>query len=257
MVVKLGVLGGMGPLATVDFLRKLVAATPAATDQEHVPTLVYSACQTPDRTAAILGKGASPLDELLAGVRLLERAGAGCIVMPCNTAHHWHAELAAATTVPIPHIVDVACDGIDGDCAKGTTVGVLATQGTLRSGVYQQRIAARGHICIVPEPTEQEEFVTQAIAMVKGSDIDGARRLLRCAVDRLKRRGADRIILGCTEIPVAMQATEDDRLVDATDALARHCVDWWLDRREVGQRPGADLAPARAGAREAGGRSLS
>lgn len=238
----------MGPLATVDFLRKLVGATPAATDQEHVPTLVYSACQTPDRTAAILGQGASPLDALLAGVRLLEQAGAGCIVIPCNTAHHWHAELCAATAVPLPHIVDVACNVVDRDCGRGTTVGVLATQGTLRSGIYQQRIGARGHDCIVPTPAEQDEFVTRAIGMVKAGDVGGARRLLSGIAARLRERGAERIILGCTEIPVALEATRDNGLIDATDALARHCVDWWLARPPGPQPATCDPALAAADA---------
>src|SRR5690606_23936695 len=85
----IGVLGGMGPLATVDFMQKLVAATPASRDQEHVPALISAIPQIPDRTRAFQGHGASPLPAMLACARRLEAAGAGVIVMPCNTAHIW------------------------------------------------------------------------------------------------------------------------------------------------------------------------
>ena len=104
----LGVLGGMGPLATAAFLAKLALATPARVDQEHIPVLVYGDCATPDRTAAALARGASPLPQLLRGAGFLARQGVAAIAMPCNSAHCWYDELAAAVDRPVLHIVD-AC----------------------------------------------------------------------------------------------------------------------------------------------------
>ncbi len=229
MIAKLGVLGGMGPLATVDFLRKLVAATPATADQEHITTLVYSACHTPDRTAAILGDGPSPLPALLAGLDILERGGADCVAIPCNTAHYWYPQLAQASSVPIFHIVDAACDRIAQ--APGTRIGVLATAGTLETGVYQERIEARGFRTVTLAQRELDELVMPGIRKVKAGDLAGARLLLAEAMDLLGDRGASRIIMGCTEIPLALQGFEPGRLIDATEALACKCVQWWLERR--------------------------
>lgn len=229
MIAKLGVLGGMGPLATVDFLRKLVAGTPATADQEHITTLVYSACHTPDRTAAILGVGPSPLPALLAGMDVLQQGGADCVAIPCNTAHYWYPQLAAASAVPIFHIVDAACDRIEE--APGARIGVLATAGTLETGVYQERIEARGFRCLTPNRGELDDLVMPAIRKVKAGDLGGARLLLMEAMDLLGGRGASRIVMGCTEIPLALEGIEPGRLIDATDALACKCVQWWLERR--------------------------
>ena len=106
----LGILGGMGPLATADFYAKLIAQTPAARDQDHVPVVIYAVPQVPDRTAALLRGGATPVPALLAGLRTLVAAGAQAIAMPCNTAHAWFDELAAQSPVPLLHIADAAAD---------------------------------------------------------------------------------------------------------------------------------------------------
>src|SRR4051812_8597528 len=103
----LGVLGGIGPMATVDFMSKVVQNTPAARDQDHIPMVVCSAVDIPDRTAAILGEGADPFPAMRDALRRLEAVGARCIAIPCNTAHHWHAALQAETSARILHIVDV------------------------------------------------------------------------------------------------------------------------------------------------------
>jgi aspartate racemase len=103
----IGVLGGMGPAATVDFLAKLIRLTPAERDQDHVPVVVLSEPRVPDRVGPIMdGRGPSPLDALRRGIRTLERAGAGCIAIPCHTAHFWYDQMVASAHVPILHIAD-------------------------------------------------------------------------------------------------------------------------------------------------------
>ena len=105
-----GVLGGMGPLATIDFMHKVLGATPASSDQDHVPLIVSSIPQVPDRTAAFRGDGASPLAAMVASGQRLADAGAGLVVIPCNTAHLWYAEIQSALDLPMLHLVDAALE---------------------------------------------------------------------------------------------------------------------------------------------------
>ena len=135
----IGVLGGMGPAATVDFLRHMVELTPAACDQEHLPLLVSSVPQIPDRSAAFLGLGDSPLDALVAHGQRLVRAGASVMVMPCNTAHLWFEPLQEALGVPMLHIVDATLAELDSGPGHTVHVGLLATPATTFSGLYVGR----------------------------------------------------------------------------------------------------------------------
>jgi aspartate racemase len=221
----LGVLGGMGPMATVDFLAKLVRATPAGRDQDHIPTLVCSAVDIPDRADAILGTGPDPLPAMRAALARLEAGGATRIAIPCNTAHHWHAALQAGTGLPILHIVDAVAEtlartGIE----TGGRIGLLATDGTLRAGLYRERLAWRGIACRAPGP-EGQAAVTAAIRLVKAHRVAEARPLLEAQVRALSEAGCDRVVMACTEIPIALAGSDPSGLlVDATEALARACV---------------------------------
>ncbi len=230
-----GILGGMGPLATADFLRKFIENTPAKTDQDHIPTLVHNVPQIPDRTASILGAGPSPLPELLQGARFLVDSGASVIAMPCNTAHHWHRDLQAASPIPILHIVDSVHWALSRrNGSPVARVGLLATSGSLMAGFYQSRLAEHGVHCLVPEPDEQHRLVMAAVTLVKSGAVAQARALLLAAADRLIADGAQRVILGCTEIPIALADVPDayhGLFLDATDALARCSVQWWTSRQ--------------------------
>jgi aspartate racemase len=225
----LGILGGMGPLATADFYEKLIAQTPAARDQEHVPVVIYAVPQVPDRTEALLRGGPSPLPALQAGLRALVAAGAQAIAIPCNTAHAWYDELAAASPVPILHIADAAADAAARIAGAGARLGLVATSGTLASDFYPRRLAARGFECTTPTGAEMGALVTPGIAKVKAGDIDEAGRLLERAVEALVERGAAAVVLGCTEVPVALDRIGSGlrpRCIDATAALAGACVAW-------------------------------
>jgi aspartate racemase len=226
MKAMIGILGGMGPLATVDFLGKLVERTRATSDQEHVPVVVYSVPQIPDRNASILRGGESPLPAMQAGMRTLERAGARAIAIACNTAHYWYDDLARECSVPLLHIADCACAQLGSDVAN---VGLLATKGTLAAGFYQQRLASRGCRCLINRQDEIDSWVIPAIGLVKAGDRQGAGALLQQALAALFERGAQRVILACTEIPPALErvaAPQLSRCIDATAALADACIDW-------------------------------
>jgi aspartate racemase len=238
----LGVLGGMGPAATVDFLRKLIELTPAARDEEHVPLVVYSVPQMPDRTAAILAEGPSPLPAMLRGIRVLAQAGAQCVAIPCNTAHHWYRELVARGGLPILHIADAACERLAGLGLRGGAVGLIATSGTLAAGFYQERLAARGYRALVPTEADQERFVMRGIAQVKAGELAAARASLAPAARELVAAGARALVFACTEVPIALErdAGLGAPVVDATEALAAACVRWALEA------PARAPAPARA-----------
>jgi aspartate racemase len=240
----LGVLGGMGPLATADFYEKLIALTSAACDQEHVPVLIYAVPQVPDRTAALVNGGASPLPALLAGLRTLTAAGAQAIAIPCNTAHAWYDELAAASPVPILHIADAAADAAARIAGPGARLALVATSGTLAAGVYPRRFAARGFDCATPTDAEMRDLVMPGIGRVKAGAVDEGGRLLERAVGALLERGAGAVVLGCTEVPVALDRIASPlraQCVDATAALATACVAWWgRTRRPEPAGPGLD-----------------
>lgn len=227
----LGILGGMGPSATADFFAKLVALTPARCDQEHVPLLLSCLPQTPDRSAAILGNGPSPLPCLLLGLRRLVDAGALAIVVPCNSSHHWFDELQAASPAPILHIADAAISALPADPRP---VALLATRGALHSGFYQRKLEARGQSWWRPDPGNGQEAVDDAIAAIKRGDPAAAGEAMRTVWQHCAAAGVGAAIMACTEIPLAAGhapppafATIDTNLELARCALAHALERGW------------------------------
>jgi aspartate racemase len=224
----LGVLGGMGPLASAHFMVRLTELTPAATDQEHVPAVLWSDPRVPDRTRGRLEGGADPEPWLLRGVRGLKAAGCGAIAIPCNTAHGWY-DAMAAEGLPILHIVDAAAVQLL-KIVPGGTIGVMGTAATLRMRLYQERLESNGWRCLVPSDGEMMTMVTPAIAMVKAGRVAEAYEPLAMVAKSLAARGARAVVLGCTEIPLGIQAGPWRSLgihfVDTIDALALAAIAW-------------------------------
>ncbi len=217
----IGILGGMGPLATVDFMQKVIEATPAERDQDHVPLIVYSVPQIPDRVSAASAGTDEPLPAMLTGIRTLEQAGVEAIAIACNTAHAWYDHLAASTSVRIIHMVDAV---ISAAAHNNGPVALMATVGTLQAGIYQHHLEKAGWQTLVPQPDAQN-LIINAIAAVKLGEIEGARASFDDAADRLLQSGAERLLLACTELPVAARGSiHEARCLDATDCLARACV---------------------------------
>jgi aspartate racemase len=219
----LGILGGMGPLAGAAFAARLVALTPAARDQDHVPALLCNDPRVPDRSSARLGQGPDPLEAMLASLRLLERAGAELIAIPCNTAHLWYEQMAARTQVPLLHIVQAVCDDLERLGARGP-VGLMGTPATLKLGLYQQPLRERGYEVLVPDDAGVAQCV-EAIAAVKANRPEDAFAPAADCIRGLRARGARSVVLGCTELPLALpherRAGFDLVLTDSIDALAR------------------------------------
>ena len=229
----LGVLGGMGPLATAQFLRRLVELTPAERDQDHVPTVVWSCPQIPDRVAPILGEGESPrpqspLPKLRDGLVVLSGAGALAIAIPCNTVHYWLGDLEAASAVPILSIIDAVLGEV-GAVAPNQPVALLATAAALHAQLYQGRLEERGHTVLVPDESDMADLLLPSIALVKRGQLAEAGDLLNRLIDELETRGATAVVAACTEIPLALAARPHSAalpIIDSLDALARTSLRW-------------------------------
>jgi len=222
-VKRLGILGGMGPEAAIDLQYKVLRHTDARTDQEHLPVVVWNVPQIPERSAAIFGHGPSPLPEMQAGVAALQRLGAQCIAIACNTAHHWYAELQASVQIPVLHIADACCEML-GPGDRVGRVALLSTRGTLASGFYQQRLSAAGFDLRVPTGP-QVEALARAIGCIKAGQYDQAVACINPVVEDLCGQGVQRIILACTELPLVMnRMAVREMCIDATEALAQAAV---------------------------------
>lgn len=221
-----GVLGGMGPLAGVDLMRRIIAFTPASKDQNHIPLVTYSVPQIPDRSAAIVGAGLSPLAAMAAGVQVLDAAGAVEIAIACCTAHHWHAQLSATTSRRILHVADALEEELARRDLRSGVVGLLATEGTLVSGFLQRRLAAADLRTVTLDEVELRQLFDPGIALIKKGQIAEGGALLKPAAERLLGKGAEQLILGCSELGLVLN-DHSGVCVDTMDALARHCVTRW------------------------------
>lgn len=225
----LGVLGGMGPMATVDFLGKLTRITAARRDQDHLPWLTFCQPGTPDRTEAILAGNDASLPFLTKGVAWLARQGVKLIVVPCNTSHFWFKEMeAAAAPVPMLHIADAVVDVLRrGEAAVGV-VAVLASRGTADKLIYHRRLQDGGFE-VFPLANEDQLVLDRIIGDVKGGQEDRIREsrlAMRHLLERLACQGVKAAILGCTELPLALdgEAPPGLLLVDSSVALAQDCL---------------------------------
>ncbi|PXW97483.1 aspartate racemase [Sphaerotilus hippei] len=222
----IGVLGGMGPAATVDFMAKLVALTPARRDQDHLPMVVANLPQVPDRSAAILGRGPDPLPSLQRGIDLLNHSDVGVVVIPCNSSHHWYAQLSASSQAPILHIAQACVRKVP----DGGRTCVLATRGALASGFYQRELAARGIDWEIPDGEREQPLVDETIRLVKAGQPEQAGRRLQQMLAHAHGRGVEVVIMACTELPLAASHADTHGLllIDSTLELARSTVDYAL-----------------------------
>ncbi|MGF6610314.1 aspartate racemase [Paraburkholderia sp. WSM4175] len=254
---RLGVVGGIGPAATVDFMAKLVRHTPAARDQDHIRIMVEQNPQIPDRTAALLERGDDPTLALYAACKTLEDGGADLIAIPCNTAHAFVERLQPALRVPIVNMLTCTADYLRETFPGLREVGVLATSGTLASRVYEQALDARGLVQIAPSATAQARLMNAIYGPrgVKAGHASGeCCEDLAAAVDDLLARGVQVIVLACTELPLLLRdpvlacpGGRVVRLVDPTEVLARRCVAYALGDRAARGTPAGCAKPDAAG----------
>lgn len=226
----LGILGGMGPDATVYMLARIIEQTDARTDQEQLETIVHSNPHIADRTAAILHNGPNPAPEMLRSARLLENAGADTIVIPCMTAHYFISEIQGKIGIPIVHAIEETANFIKRQHTAAATVAIMASSGTISSGLFQKALEERGLGTLVLGEQSQNELVMEAIygerGIKAGNRDEEVLALLVKAANRLVDSGADVIIAGCTEIPLVLkQEHVTVPLVDPMVVAARTAVD--------------------------------
>ena len=197
----IGILGGMGPLATVDLFEKITMHTLAASDQEHPRVCIDSNTDIADRTAALLSGGPDPVPEMIKSARRLESIGADFLIMPCNTAHCFYEQIRGAVNIPLLHMIALTRDALTVRGVK--RAGLLATDGTVKTGVYQKCFAGSGIELMLPEAEEQAAVMDVIYRGVKAGDLTYDVSAFRHTCEALLERGAETLILGCTELPPA------------------------------------------------------
>ena len=221
----IGILGGMGPLATADLFQKIVLLTKADTDRDHIRVYIDSNANIPDRTAAILSGGEDPVPEMSSALRHLEACGADCIIMPCNTAHYFLPRLQAMTEIPFLSILTAAAEACKAQF-PGKTVGILATRGTLAADLYQKALAQAGVPYLIPDAPAQDALMRVIYDGVKaGKGPDSYRADFLTVLEQMSAGGAEVFLLGCTELPLAAESLKITLpTVDPTAELAKAAI---------------------------------
>lgn len=225
----IGVLGGMGPLATLEFYRRLILLTPASRDQDHLRILIDNNPKIPDRTAAILHNGEDPLPFLEESARGLEKAGADFIAIPCNSAHHYLEGIRKAVRIPVLNMIEETVSALE-----ERLVGLLATGGVLQAGVYHQACEAQGVALFEPIPEDQ----TTVMKIIYGIK-EGRKKppdyfeQIKDVVDQLKSRGAHAVIVGCTELSLIPNEGLPIPVYDALSILAQATVEQALEGKNT------------------------
>lgn len=225
-----GVLGGLGPEATLDFYAKVLSLTPAAHDQDHLHLIIDSNPQVPNRNEAVAGTGPSPGPALAAMAGRLERAGADFLVMVCNAAHAYQEDIEAAVSVPFVSIIYETCEAALRAVPGLKKVGVLGSSGCLDAGLYQNAFAKRGVTVLLPEDANRDAFMMLLYRIKAGDKGTEVRETMRALADSLIAEGADAIVAGCTEVPLVLSGNAlPCPLINSTDVLAERTVHYALN----------------------------
>ena len=223
---RLGVIGGMGPQATNTFYQYIIDRTDARTDQEHLSVLIFSDCAMPDRTAAILGTQAQKdevYERLLSDARMLARAGCTAIAVPCNTSHYFLDRVQEQISIPIVHMIRETARLLVSQGKKRP--GILATDGTIRTGLYQREFAAFGIYAAAPRPAAQKQVMSLIYDDIKAGKAGDPEKFAAFTKD-LVEQGCDCAVLACTELSVfANQHHLSPFYVDALAVLAQRSIE--------------------------------
>lgn len=219
----IGILGGMGPLATADLFHKIIELTKAAVDQAHLPIVVANIPQIPDRTAALLRGGEDPTPHLLASAERLKHAGADFMIVPCNNSHYFLKQIHDSLPLPLLSMIDTTADVLHKQGVKAA--GIMATSGTLQSHIYDDALQARAIEAILPTDAEQKIIMEVIYDVVKAGHFDYDPAPFVAVIAALRARGAEILILGCTELPIAITMFElDGHFIDPTLEIAKAAI---------------------------------
>ena len=218
----IGILGGMGPEATIDLFYKIIKFTPAEKDQDHLRIIIDNNPKIPDRTAAILGKGEDPLPALQETAQNLEKAGADFIVIPCNTAHYFLSSIQESVNIPVLNMIEETAKETKKRIPQIKKVGLLASIGVYKSEIYHQYFKKFNIEVISPQEKDKEEIM-KVIYTIKAGDLSkGVKKNVLKITQKLIDKGAEVIIAGCTEIPLILKEGDVSvPLIDPTQILAK------------------------------------
>lgn len=219
----LGIIGGLGPMATAMFLRRIVEMTDAKTDQEHLCAIIFNRPDVPDRTACILDPTKpSPVPAITKTAQTLARLGADYLAVPCVTSHAFFGEIAKGLPIPLINMVTATAESLKAAGMKKT--GIMATTGTVQSALFQQALLSEGIAPMAPDSDIQTlvmELIYHDIKAGKPADMQKFARVSQSLFDG----GCDSIILGCTELSVIHQQEQlGAGFIDALDVLAQRCI---------------------------------
>jgi aspartate racemase len=216
-----GVLGGMGPDATVDFMNRLIRLVDAKEDNDHIRCIVDNNPKVPSRIKALFEGGKEdPAPCLMDMARRLEAWGADFLVMPCNTAHHYHGQIQSAVRIPVLDMIMLAAEAVRQKFPHLRKVGILATSATVRVGLYEKAFGELGIETLYPDEREQAELLA-LIKSIKAGQIGEAQRAALITIGRgVLEKGAQALVLACTELSVIAPQKAELPFVDASQALA-------------------------------------
>jgi aspartate racemase len=218
-----GVIGGLGPYATLDFFERVLNRTRAQHEQDHLRLIIDNNTRVPDRNAFMRGDGPSPAPALAASAKGLQDVGADFIVMACNTTHAWEAEIRAAISVPFLSMVKETAEVVAD--LRPEAVGVLAVDACLKAGLYQNALAAAGVKPLLLNTDSQKTFMELIYRIKFGDSGDTVKRAMTTLARKLEAQGAEVIIAGCTEIPIVLTADDiEGELVSSTDVLVERTI---------------------------------
>lgn len=228
---RVGIIGGMGPEATLDLFKKIIIHTPARKDQDHIPLIIDNYPQIPDRTAFLKGEGKNPLPYLLSCIKRLEKIDVDLLCMPCNTAHYFMEELRKSTDIPFISMIECVLNEIIFDNKRYLKIGLLATDGTFIGRVYHKVFEKNGFF-IKDFDTDLQGDIMHSIYLLKSKEKSKAIKLFRSCCEKIANEGYDCLIAGCTEIPILLEKTDIQKYItiyDATDILAKNVVKFCID----------------------------
>ncbi len=221
----IGIIGGMGPLATVKLFEKIVLNTSASSDQDHPPILIDNNTRIPDRTQFVLGTGRDPRPELIKSAKKLEKMGADFLIMPCNNAHYFYEDIVKEINIPLLSMIEAAVEKVKTEY-KNEKVGILGTDGTIMGKVYQ-RVLEREKIDYLVPSIEGQREVMKLIYNIKMGIYDNELENLYREFINMKNDGVQVFIIGCTELSVAVdmyEFKEKIKYVDALEILAKKAI---------------------------------
>lgn len=220
-----GILGGMGPEATADLFFKIIKATNAKSDADHLHIIIDDNPKIPSRLDAILHGGISPVPDMVKTVENLQRAGADFVIIGANTAHWFYDDVQSQVDIPILNIIKETVDWTKTEFPNIKKIGLLATTGTVKTQLYENAFKKEKVDIIVPEDEKQNIVMNGILDFKYGGNVEKIRMRFLAIIDELKRQGVEAVILGCTEIPIILNKNiHDSFYIDPNEIIAEAVV---------------------------------